>query len=269
MNKDHFIWSNGIQEKNKNNIFRNRNIEILKDLPNHKDITNIFIKDDCVLIIGGGKLYKQGFFKWETVPENVYYNAIKEVLIKKDPKDTHPAALFCSIGDSHVLIQTVSGFVYSWGDNYYGQLGQGKYFLPYSNEPSVILLKQSNAISAPKKLSTSLVQEPAAKTEPAHRIYAYRNTSFVIDVNKKLWVWGSCDLLGGIFTTNRFKPEKILEKYVIENFKIIEDRIIMETVCEVVEQQHEEQIFEEDVSKTPNQTASQNQLSKIENDEEK
>ena len=125
MNKDHFVWSNGQMDKTKNQLFRNKNIEIIKELPNRKEITNIFIKDDCVLIIGGGKLYKQGYFNWETVPSDGFFNATKEVVIKKDPKDTHPAVTFCAIGDSHVLVQTLSGFVYSWGDNYYGQLGQG------------------------------------------------------------------------------------------------------------------------------------------------
>jgi hypothetical protein len=173
----------------------------------NRNVEKIFVKDDCFLFIVGGKLLKQNSFKFEQdspKDEKEKKNIQSEVnlqLVGDRVKD-------CSIGDNHVLILTEKGKVFSWGDNFYGQLGlgDGSTFVGKTYQPSEV--KGFNG-------------------EEIKSIYAYKNNSYALDSKYKLWVWGESSLLGIGTRSNMFKPCNILKEFLIEDFKINDDRIIL------------------------------------------
>jgi hypothetical protein len=173
----------------------------------NRNVEKIFVKDNCFLFIVGGKLEKQNYFKFEedAPKENQERSNIRsEVrldLVGDSVKD-------CSIGENHVLILTNEGKVFSWGDNFYGQLGLG------AGSTFVGKTYQPNEVKGFYGVKIKL-------------IYAYKNNSFALDNNNKLWVWGQSGLLGTGSNTNMFKPCNILKEYLVEDFKINDDRIIL------------------------------------------
>lgn len=204
---DYFIWSNGDTNKGRA-IFRNKQFDMVKELENKKDIDQIYIKDDCALFIGGGVLFKQGYFSWEK-PQDASFN-IKPIFFTEG-KDQ---VMSCSLGNSHVIILADSGNMYSWGDNYYGQLGQNNFMIPVMYEPKIIKM-----------------------SEKIKNIWACKDTNFALDRHNKLWAWGRAVMLGGRYKGNRFKPERFMSNYKIEHFKIEDGRAIVSALKQKKEEE--------------------------------
>jgi hypothetical protein len=216
MKNKYFIWGNAISKKSDNMNYANNDPNIIT-VPEFSiyPIDNIFIKDYCSLYLTGGELYKEGYLNFEM---NLgVTNSSKRTLLNFKWKSMKETISDVSIGESHVLVLTKQGNVFSWGDNYYGQLGLDKNMLPWALEPEQI--KISNVKS----------------------IYAYKNNSFAIDNNNKLWVWGKKDLLGGKLIYHQYKPTQILKTFSIEKLKISDDRVIVEGKISEKEENNEEQ----------------------------
>ena len=208
MNKDYLVWSDGSKVDHKDSFLRQKNFEILQEFSNKRNIDNVYVKDDCVLYLVNGELFKEGLFKWEKTETNfnkfTYKRERKLVSLKSNNMNVNEMIIDLSIGENHILIQTAQGRVYSWGDNYYGQLGLGNCMMPKVLEPQLVKFHSSEI----------------------RKVFAYKDNSFAIDSNKKLWVWGKNDFLASNFKGNLFKPLQILTSYNIESLKINDDRII-------------------------------------------
>lgn len=123
--------------------------------------------------------------------KTVIYFKVNSILVQ-------PIVSQISFGTNHVVIMSIQGQVFTWGQNYYGQLGLANYFLIMSKEPNYV----------------SKISELAAT------VLAYENSSFCISTNKKLWVWGHSKYLGNAFNCNIFKPFMSHSNYIFHKLKI-------------------------------------------------
>jgi len=215
MKNNYFIWGNANIKKSDNMNYTNNDPNIVT-VPEFSiyPIDNVFIKDNCSLYLTGGELYKEGHLNFEM---NLgVTNSSKRTLVNFKWKSMKETIIDVSIGESHVLVLTKQGNVFSWGDNYYGQLGLDKNMLPWALEPEQI------------------------KISSVKSIYAHKNNSFVIDDNDKLWVWGKKDLLGGKLIYHQYKPTQILKTFSIEKLKISDDRVIVLGKFSEKEEQNED-----------------------------
>ncbi len=173
-----------------------------------KEIQQIFVHKNCILFLSNGQLFKQGYFSWE---DKMYESGPTLINFPPHPSDPSPVISFVTFGENHVIALSLGGSMYSWGDNYYGQLGIGNYMLAKLHEPHCI--KHNDKIKA---------------------IFAYKNNSLAIDLDSKLLVWGRCEFMGGNFKGNKFKPMKILNQYNVDRMKIQDDRIIVRVKTEFI-----------------------------------
>jgi alpha-tubulin suppressor-like RCC1 family protein len=199
MSSEFLIWG---RKSNKKGFHRdNKLFNLSRGLPLKREISNVFIQNDCALFLSGGNLYKQGLFRWEAAKEDYNESAISEITIKQQGNETC-VITWCAIGDDHIMVLTQTGMVYAWGDNYYGQLGIGNFMIPSCDEPQLIKL--------PDKV---------------RKIYAHKYNSFAIDYNRRLYLWGRNEYAMG--RSNRFRPVRILHQFNVEHLKIEDNRIIV------------------------------------------
>jgi alpha-tubulin suppressor-like RCC1 family protein len=196
---EHFIWSD---ERNGDPKYL-KNKEIMKiQVPSiRREIQHIFVHGNCSLFLSFGQLFKLGYFKWE---DKIVDSIPTLINFPGHPTDPSPSINFVVFGENHIICLSAAMCMYSWGDNYYGQLGIGNYMLAKLHEPNNI--RHNDKIKA---------------------IFAYKNNSFAIDIESKLLVWGRSEFLGGNFKGNRFKPLKVLNQYNVDRLKIQNDRIIV------------------------------------------
>lgn len=124
-------------------------------------IQKVFIKDEAILYIVNGNLWKEGYFHFEKIEKGSLGQenpAKKEVYLKEGSAEIQIIVEDVVFGDNHVLILGQNRKIYAWGDNYYGQLGLGNLMIPWTMEPQLIKL--------PMEIK---------------RIFAYKNNSFAID----------------------------------------------------------------------------------------
>jgi alpha-tubulin suppressor-like RCC1 family protein len=201
MTTELLIWG---KKSTKKGIYRdNKVLNLSRTLTLKREITNIFIKDDCALLLSAGILYKQGKFRWEyTADEKPGIGALlSEITIKQHGNEIHHIT-WCTIGDDHVMVLTQVGSVYSWGDNYYGQLGLGNFMVPSAEAPQYIKIN-----------------------DKVRKIYAHKHNSFAIDINKRLYIWGRNEYV--MSRSNKFRPQRVLHQFNIEKLKIENNRIII------------------------------------------
>lgn len=170
------------------------------------EISKMYKFQNALFFISGGELYKEGELKYESkMNDDHKMSAVLSPLVFKGVSSTFNLTVQdLSCGVNHTLISTKVGLTFSLGENYYGQLGLGSYFVPYTYEPHMVKLGN--------------IEE----------ILAYGNNSFGIDTSRKLWVWGKSDLLGFNYEGNLFKPTQILSHQFIDKIKINSGRIIVE-----------------------------------------
>lgn len=195
-------------------------MEIVKEFDAGQSITKLYCKDDAVIYISKGKIFKSGFLNFEKIVKGAETNEKPEKIILYDVhgREANEQVKDMALGNKHILILTESGKVFTWGDNYYGQLGIGNWLIPVNPYPRQINID--------------------AKIES---ITAFRNNSYAIDDENKLWVWGKSEFLGVNFKSNLNKPTKILSQYNIFSLKINQDRIIVYATKDVNGEKSEEQ----------------------------
>lgn len=172
------------------------------------EITKMYKFQNALFYISGGELFKEGTVKYESMHnENEDHKAISThtpIAFKGISATLNIIVHDLSCGLNHMLISTKAGIAFSLGENYFGQLGLGSYFVPYTYEPHMVKLGN--------------VEE----------ILAYGSNSFAIDTTRKLWVWGKSDLLGFNYEGNMFKPTQILSHQFVDKIKINYGRIVVE-----------------------------------------
>ena len=194
--------------KGKNNTHVKKATEV-SDGKIKTEIQKIYAFNESIIYIAQGDLYKEGLLPFERKKAEDKYDKQsdhpKQILFRNISNNMNYQVVDIALGDNHALIQCKNGNLFSWGDNYYGQLGLGSYFVPYIYEPHIVV-------------NISSVDE----------IMCHKNNSFAIDSARKLWVWGKCELLGLNYKGNLFKPTQILSHQFIEKFKINDGRLIFE-----------------------------------------
>lgn len=169
------------------------------------EIQKVYHFDNCMLYISQGELYKEGLLPFEKKENNSKASDCPKLIFLKAPNLSYNIQVIdLALGTNHILILTKNGLLYSWGDNYYGQLGLNTYFVPYVYDPHLI------------------------KLQNIEDIMCYKNNSYAIDSSRKLWVWGKCDLSGFNYKGNLFKPTQILSHQYIDKMKISDGRLIFE-----------------------------------------
>lgn len=223
MKQTFFIWGNGKKSDKsgtQGNSQYGANIKIIPDFTTNP-IEQIYVKDNCTLYLAGGELYKEGNLNFET-NLNIKSEGIAKKLIQFKWKSLKEAIIDVSLGDNHVLVLTKQGNVYAWGDNYYGQLGLDKNMIPWLSEPEPVKLLNVKSI------------------------YAYKNNSFAIDTDNKLWVWGKKEYLGGKIIYNCYKPVNILKNFAIDRLNFSDDCLI--AVGRVPEKKEEKELKKEEIA---------------------
>jgi alpha-tubulin suppressor-like RCC1 family protein len=106
---------------------------------------------------------------------------------------TAPRIVDISTSGNHTIAVDDQGSVYSWGSNYYGQLGNNKATDAVGggscNPPSLPGSPYANACSTPVDIS-SLPGSPLNGVKVT-RVVADGNYSIAIDENGDVWAWGS------------------------------------------------------------------------------
>lgn len=192
-----YAWSNGTGVYNGNKItqFTSNNEEEFTFNFGYKDQPKkVYIKGDCIIsLMKDGKVFKRGYFSFENSQlQNV--TDISEILFPQ--LDGIQKIKF---GSSHLLFLSTKGYVYSMGNNYYGQLG--------------INSKMISVIFKPMQLKVGSVHLICKN------IHAYKYNSFAIDKNYQLYIWGKNDYLMGIYKSNLFHPALFLGDFKVESIK--------------------------------------------------
>lgn len=200
-----FAWSNGSGYYNGIPIsqFTSNTEESLPLIYKQKP-KKIYIKDDCMIyLMPSGQVYKKGFMKFEQesqVEENK--DALQEINF---PQIDNIQKI--KFGESHALFLGTRGDIYSWGNNYYGQLGINNMMIAVRNEPQHIKIGSTYLLCS--------------------RIHAYRNNSFAIDKQGTLYIWGRSDYLMGIYKSNLFRPNPFLSDFKVDTIKHSGGRMII------------------------------------------
>jgi alpha-tubulin suppressor-like RCC1 family protein len=222
MSNDFILWGNGDHEFSLNNpnpkskrFYYNKKEFSTIDTQQLKKIDSVFCKDNCLLIISEGELYRKGLFNFEIDDfENEKFKKIKnnqvdmEKIDEFDKKSNPNGILDIQFGSNHILILNGDGKVYSWGDNYYGQLGINNYMIPVQKKPTKINFPDDIKIS---------------------KICAYKNNSFAIDYNQNLWGWGKYEYIKLDDARNIYTPMRILkEDKKVVKLNVMDGRFIVE-----------------------------------------
>jgi alpha-tubulin suppressor-like RCC1 family protein len=137
------IWGNI-----KNKEFSKKALEI----PEGKlksEINKMYAFQGSLLYLSQGDFFKEGILNFEPEPKKNLedepgkkFNLSdipKQIMFKNIGSQNYPVSDI-SMGENHVIILTKTGVIFSWGDNYYGQLGIGSFFIPYIYNPHIIKL---------------------------------------------------------------------------------------------------------------------------------
>lgn len=136
-----------------------------KDNANKQEIVKVYSTSTALITLNkGGAIYKTGRLNFEKKNKQIDPNIPELILLKNIGSSVNYAATKMSLGDNHVLILTNNNLLFSWGDNYFGQLGLNNYLIPIINTPQMIRLLN------------------------VEQIKAYKNNSFAIDSKKVLLI---------------------------------------------------------------------------------
>lgn len=220
------LWGNGDHEFSLNNpnpkskrFYYNKKEFSTVDAQQRK-IDNVYCKDNCVLIISKGEIYRKGLFNFEIDDfENETFQKIKgdqvdlEKLEEFDNKNNPSGIKDIQFGANHVLILTEDGSVFSWGDNYYGQLGINNQMVPVQKRPQKIIFPDEIRID---------------------KICAYKNNSFAVDIHMNLWGWGKYEFIKLDDARNIFSPLRVFkEEKKVSRLNVMDGRFIIEVESHV------------------------------------
>jgi alpha-tubulin suppressor-like RCC1 family protein len=208
------VWSNGTNSYHGKpiNQFANKQLQTIADFIKTKDnlenkdkikrehTKKIYFLGDCMFFLTKkGEVYKKGNFPYlESIKKN-------ENKIKKLTFQNNKGIKKIKFGINHILFLDNENSVFSMGDNFYGQLGLGSFEIRNTLEPKKIGFFEKIAVE---------------------KIYVYKNTSFAIDKDKKLYGWGSSEFISN-YTGNLFKPIHLFINMGINSINCMSNRVII------------------------------------------
>lgn len=225
---DFIYWGDG------ESLIRNnqKKQKVVFGFTDNKVIQKMYFYGDTTLYISNGDIYKEGKLKFEPASKKDKKTEKEMIVLKSSNMLLTIPVTDMVFGSNHILILTVQGSVFSWGDNYYGQLGLGNCVLPAIFEPQHI-----------------------TKLEAVDKIIAYNNNSFAITSSKKLFSWGSSEYIGQSMKCNLYRPFLVNSNYIFNSLKINNNSIIakvtklVDTPDILFEEKQKEKATEEDNEK--------------------
>lgn len=193
-NNEYIYWSE--KSSSLNNY---KKAKIIFGFSNGRIIDKVYFFHDSILYLSNGDVFKEGTLPFEPKSEkNKNKNERILVNLKRNNISFTTPINQLSFGKNHILMLSSQGYVFSWGENYYGQLGLKKgHFLSVMNEPTMITTMESSV----------------------EYILAYENTSFFINTLKKMYGCGEHKNLGINLKTNLFVPQ-LLSAYNVYSLKV-------------------------------------------------
>ena len=107
----------------------------IEEAPNKQEIVSTYCTNTALInITKNGIIFKTGRLSFEkkSKDDSKYKTP---VIIPLRHFSTGYLAEKISLGENHILVLTKSKNAFSWGDNYYGQLGLDNYLIPLALEP--------------------------------------------------------------------------------------------------------------------------------------
>jgi hypothetical protein len=129
----------------------------MKNLIKSETVKTYTTSNAVITISKSGQIHKSGKLNFEKKKMKNDHNKPELILLKSMGSTVNYQASKISLGDNHILVLTKNNMLFSWGDNYYGQLGLNNYLIPLINSPQLV------------------------KIHYVEKIKAFRNNSFAID----------------------------------------------------------------------------------------
>ena len=116
--------------------------EVLKN-----EVFTTYCTNSAILQINkSGVITKEGRLNWEKKVVDEENRKVETITLRNFGNSYNFQADYLSVGDNHILILTKNNLVFSWGDNYYGQLGLNNYLVPLINQPQIVRVNNINFI---------------------------------------------------------------------------------------------------------------------------
>lgn len=109
-----------------------------------------------ITINKSGQIHKVGRLSFEKKKAKNDYHKPELILLKSMGSTVNYQASKISLGDNHILVLTKNNLLFSWGDNYYGQLGLNNYLIPLINSPQLVKIHHVEKIKAFKNNSFAI-----------------------------------------------------------------------------------------------------------------
>lgn len=221
MYDSHIVWGDGtgfyLQEKISQ--YSKRSMETVPELFKKGDdeliklkTQQIYFINDCIVFhMSTGEVFQKGVFSFQK-QNNTYINSQDVIQIDLPEKITK-----IKLGDNHLIFLSKEGNLFTMGDNYYGQLGIDNNMIPKKTEPALISLPdESKCVD----------------------IHAYKNTSFAINTNHQLYIWGKSEFIP-THIGNTYAPLHFFRFLKVRSIKHDSDRMIIDAT--VIEQTNYEE----------------------------
>lgn len=201
MYEAHIVWSDGSMKYRDTKIsnYAKKGMETVPELTESKTVKLFFVGDCMIFLTKNGQVYQKGNLTFESQKEKQEKNTVKKLAFEAGVKIKD-----IQLGRNHILFLDTEGNVYSLGSNYYGQLGVGNKMIGYKGTPFKIKLTKID------------------------KIYVHKNTSFAINKNQQLYMWGNAEFIPE-YTGNIFKPKLFFPDLKVLSLKHDSDRMLMKT----------------------------------------
>ncbi|MCL2109937.1 MAG: hypothetical protein FWH20_11415 [Oscillospiraceae bacterium] len=146
-------------------------------------------------------------------PSNTAQDVLPEILDNAEIPE--PYIISVSAGENHTMALDDEGNVWAWGDNIFGQVGDGKfttYLEPLYSDDYSEMEGTGYVIDTVRKDIDNDVYTPKIVMSGAAAIFARGDCSFVITADNELYAWGKNDRaqLGDGTTENKSEPTFIM-----------------------------------------------------------
>ncbi len=116
---DFIFWGNG-ESKLKNNQKKHK---VLFGFSDKKTVQKLYFYGDATFYLSQGELYKEGRLRFEPEKREKKKDSKELVILRNSSMAMNLPVTDLSFGFNHIMLLTTQGIVFTWGDNYYGQLG--------------------------------------------------------------------------------------------------------------------------------------------------
>lgn len=128
----------------------------MKNLIKAETIKTYTTTTAVITINKSGQIHKVGRLSFEKKKAKNDYLKPELILLKSMGSTVNYQASKISLGDNHILVLTKNNLLFSWGDNYYGQLGLNNYLIPLINSPQLVKIHHVEKIKVFKNNSFAI-----------------------------------------------------------------------------------------------------------------